>query len=68
MKIDKYNVDDNLVIRYGKILKELEQNFSIIVGRARVEMHEEILWSVGLRRGVDDCDKFNECLYEMVKS
>lgn len=69
MKIHKYEVEDALILRYAKVIKELLHGFSPIVMRARVELHEEILQSIGLRRGLDEqeCDDFNACLSELIE-
>ena len=69
MRILTYDVDDALILRYGRILMELSRNYSSAFEWARSEVHEEILRSVGLRRGIDEieCDRFNECLFELIK-
>lgn len=68
MKIHTYEVEDALVLRYAKTIKELLHNYSPIVMRARIELHEEMLQSIGLRRGLDEqeCDDFNTCLSEVI--
>ena len=69
MRILTYEVNDSLVIRYGRIIRELSCNYSSAFEWARAELHEEILRSVGLRRGIDEieCDAFNECLFDLIK-
>ena len=69
MRILTYEVDDALIVRYGYIITELTRNYSSAFEGARSELHEEILRSVGLRRGIDEpeCDRFNDRLFELIK-
>ena len=69
IKILAYGVDDALIARYGHVIHELSRNYSSSFEWARAELHEEILRSVGLRRGIDEteCDAFNECLFDLIK-
>jgi hypothetical protein len=68
MIIYKYDIPDELVYRYCKIIMELEKHYSIIFEKARSEVHNEIFSIAGRSRALDERDDrlFNKALNNMV--
>ena len=48
MKIHIYEIDDNLILEYVRIIKALEDNFNAEMDFMRRKLHTEIMESVGV--------------------
>ena len=64
MKIYKYDVPDDMVLRYCRVVKELEHGFSASLECARKVIHDQIFEHVGCERSLyRRCDReFNTAL------
>ncbi len=68
MKIYKYDVPNELIERYCKIIKLMEHDRNIIFGRSRSELHNEIFDYVGCCRDLHRREdrEFSKALNEVV--